>query len=215
MACAADELHLRLIFQRIAELRSAAVTLVQLQQANAVRNRVAAGLVRRGWRVPEIAAAIGKTYRQVRHWYEQGRALDANGLSLPYPPAEQKNGLSPSRLTVPAVARRLRVNEATIRRWINDGYLLATRTSDASHGRWAIEAAELERLGIPEVTMTVQEAARRYRVHPLTVRVWISQGDVPAVAVHPGGVLRIPANAPRPFLPDRPRAAGTRRRGFD
>jgi excisionase family DNA binding protein len=200
MPSAADELHLRLIYRQIFGLRAAAVNLVQVRQANATRNRVTAELVRRGWRVPEIAAALGKTYRQVRHWYEEGRVSSADGLSLPYPSPGRHNGLAAGRLTIPEVAGRLRVHEATIRRWIKQGYLPAERTSAAPQGRWAIESEALERLGIPEVTATVHEVARRHHVHPMTVREWISRGYMTAVAVAPGGVLRLPADAPRPVL---------------
>jgi excisionase family DNA binding protein len=200
MASAPDELHLRLIYRRISVLHSAATSQHQQRQVIAVRNRVTAELVCRGWRVPEIAAALGKTYRQVRHWYEEGRTQPAGGLVLPYPAPGTRNGLGPGRLTIPEVARRLRVDHATIRRWIKDGYLPAERTSAAPQGRWAIEAETLERLGVPEVTATVQEVARQHQVHPMTVREWISKGYLPAVAVRPGGALRLPADTRRPLV---------------
>jgi excisionase family DNA binding protein len=197
----ADELHLRLIYRRIAELGSVAANLSQRRQAIAVRNRVTAELVRRGWRVPEIAAALGASYRQVRHWYEEGRTLPVGGLSLPDPAPGQRNRLGPGRLTIHEVARRLRVNHTTIRRWIKDGYLPAARTSAAPQGQWAIEAEALEQLGVPESTATVQEVARQHRVHPMTVREWISRGYLTAVAIRPGGVLRLPADTQRPAMP--------------
>jgi excisionase family DNA binding protein len=198
MASAPDELHLRLIYRRIAEVHSAAISQPQQRQVTAVRNRVTAELVRRGWRVPEVAAALGKTYRQVRHWYEEGRTQPAGGLALPPPAPGTQNGLGPGRLTIPEVAKRLRVDHATIRRWIKDGHLPAERTSAAPQGQWAIESETLERLGIPEVTATLQEVARQHKVHPMTVREWISKGYLPAVAVVPGGVLRLPADTHRP-----------------
>jgi hypothetical protein len=75
MVAAATELHLRLIYRHIAALEAAAANLEQRRQAIAVRDRVTAELVRRGWRVMEIASALKLDSQLVRRWFYQGRDL--------------------------------------------------------------------------------------------------------------------------------------------
>jgi transposase len=163
MVSAADELHLRLLYRRIAELAAAAVSLEQQRQAIAVRNRVTAELGRRGWRVPEIAAALGASNHRVRHWHDQGRKLEVGGLSLPYPSAGEPASFGPSRLSVTQVAERLQVDGSTVRRWIKHGRLPAARASTAKRGPWVVEVDDLKRLGAGRASVITRRTAQRHR----------------------------------------------------
>jgi excisionase family DNA binding protein len=149
MVAADIELHLRLIYRQITGLQSAAVNLDQQRQATAVRNRVTAELVRRGWRVTEIAAALGLDGARVGRWHDQGCALAADGLALPYPAATKGAGPGAGRLSVSEVAQRLQVDGSTVRRWIKHGHIPAARASNSPRGRWVIEAAALDQFSVP------------------------------------------------------------------
>ena len=149
MVAAATDLHLRLIYRHIARLEAAAATREQRRQAIAVRDGVTAELVRRGWRVTEIATALRTESVRVRRWRDQGRDLAVGGLALPHPAADRGARPDADRLSVPEAADRLQVNGSTVRRWIKHGHLPATRASAAPHGPWVIEAAALQQFSAP------------------------------------------------------------------
>jgi excisionase family DNA binding protein len=145
--------------------------------------------VHNGWRVPEIADALGVARHRVRYWKDRGRQLGSDGLSVPFPSMEPRADPHPGRLTVADVADCLRVDLATVRRWIKDGTLPAIRASRADHASWLIEASWLRELGVEGGTITVQEMAQREGVHPMTVREWIKSGRLAAVSFKAGGLL--------------------------
>lgn len=150
MVAAAAELHLRLIYRHIAGLEAAAATLEQRRRAIAVRDQVTAELIRRGWRITELAAALRLDSARVRRWNDQGRASAAVGLSLPHPAADRGAAPDARRLSVPEVAERMKVDGSTVRRWIKHGYLKATRISAGPQSQWVVEAAALEQFHAPD-----------------------------------------------------------------
>lgn len=100
-----------------------------------------AELVRRGWRITEIAAALRLDSAQVRQWNHQGRDSPVSMLSLPHPAADQGTAPADRWLSVPEVAELMDVNESIVRRWIRHGHLRAARISTRPQSRWVIEAA--------------------------------------------------------------------------
>jgi hypothetical protein len=49
-------------------------------------------------------------------------------------------------LTIPEIARQLRVNQATVRLWINQGRLKANRASPKPQARWWVKPEDLQEM---------------------------------------------------------------------
>jgi len=197
-----DELALRILYARLATVQVAAGNHQQRRHLAQARYRTTAGLVALGWRVPEIAVAAGTSNTKVQYWLRCGRQLDHCGLSLP-PPLRTSQAVDSQLLGVPEVARRLRVNESTIRRWIKDGLLPARRPSGDRHARWVIEEATLNELGLDGPLLTVQEVAEQYNVSPLTIRLWIHAGRLQGRRVPGTTLMRVPQAALTALRPAR------------
>ncbi|MDQ2837855.1 MAG: helix-turn-helix domain-containing protein [Actinomycetota bacterium] len=196
-AATIDVLYLRMLYHRLNLLYESATTTQQRRHQWLAHQRLTAVLIAQGWRPAEVADALGVSKASVQDWQERGQRLEGRGVALPLPAAAAAPGAGSPRLTLLEVADRLRVDRATIRRWIRSGALPASQAGGAANSHWLIDASVLKSIGADQPLMTVDEVAAQYGVTAGTVRIWIRRGQLSAIRLPGKGAIRIPAGAKR------------------